>query len=374
METAHDIHIGDARALDAVPSDSVELVVTSPPYPMIEMWDEIFATLSPRVETALNNEDGAAAFDAMHAVLDEVWDEIERVLVPGGIACINIGDATRTITGNFRVYQNHARIMDAFTDRGFSPLPEILWRKPTNSAAKFMGSGMTPPNAYVTLEHEYILCFRNGDTRRGFEPGAENRYESAYFQEERNKWFSDLWEDVRGKCQPLNRDELRDRSAAYPVEIPYRLINMYSVYGDTVLDPFWGTGTTTLAAMLAARDSIGCELHDEFLTVFEDRVSNVPEIADAIITQRLSDHREYIEDQIDDGQTFAYEADIYEVPVASQDERQIQLYTAEQIEQGDDDKNTAANSSTYTVRHTAVTDSEAVNTPSKLKKTTLSDF
>ena len=80
--------------------------------------------------------DGAAAFEAMHSVLDEVWEAVERALVPGGIACINVGDATRTVDGRFRVYPNHARITDAFERLGFDPLPDVLRRKPTNSTAK----------------------------------------------------------------------------------------------------------------------------------------------------------------------------------------------------------------------------------------------
>ncbi len=114
----------------------------------------------------------------MHSALDDVWAEISRVLVPGGIACINVGDATRTVGDSFRVYPNHARVTDAFVELGFEPLPDVLWRKPTNSAAKFMGSGMIPPNAYVTLEHEYVLVFRKG-TAAASNPAQTRRYESA---------------------------------------------------------------------------------------------------------------------------------------------------------------------------------------------------
>src|SRR5699024_7278387 len=166
METSHRVVVGDSRRLDELDDESVELVVTSPPYPMIEMWDESFADLDPIIEERLDAGDGQAAFELMHEELDTVWSEIGRVLVDGGIACINLGDATRKVDGSFRVYQNHPRIIDAFEQLGFEPLPEILWRKPVNSAAKFMGSGMLPPNAYVTLEHEYILIFRNGKSQR----------------------------------------------------------------------------------------------------------------------------------------------------------------------------------------------------------------
>jgi DNA modification methylase len=269
----------------------------------------------------------------MHEQLDRVWDELRRVLVEGGIACVNVGDATRTIDGNFRVYPNHSRITDAFQRRGFEPLPEVLWRKPANSGAKFMGSGMLPPNAYVTLEHEYVLVFRNGQTQRSFEPRAERRYSAAYFWEERNTWFSDVWTDVRGELQSLDRDELRERSAAYPFEIPYRLINMYSVYGDTVLDPFWGTGTTSLAALAAGRHSIGYEIEQEFVSVFDDRVETVPALSGRVAEKRLRAHREFVDDKRESGGEFGYRAENYDFPVTTKQERSIRLYSVASVEE-----------------------------------------
>jgi DNA modification methylase len=338
METTHRVFAGDSRDLSHVADESVELVVTSPPYPMIEMWDDLFTGLDPAIGDALDDGDGRAAFDGMHDQLGAVWDELERVLVDGGIACINVGDATRSVDGSFRVYPNHARVLAAFEERGFDPLPDVLWRKPANSAAKFMGSGMIPPNAYVTLEHEYILVFRKGDQRRAFEPGADRRYEAAFFWEERNRWFSDVWTEVTGELQSLEEadDELRERSAAYPLEIPYRLICMYSAYGDTVLDPFWGTGTTTLAAMCAGRNSIGFELEDAFLEVFDDRIDDVPALSRSVGRTRLERHRAFVERRREDGHAFEYEADHYETPVMTDMERGIRLREARAIEDRDD--------------------------------------
>ena len=318
--------------MEQVDDDSVELVVTSPPYPMIEMWDDLFATMDEGVDDELADGNGRAAFESMHDVLDEVWNEVNRVLVDGGIACVNVGDATRTVDGSFRVYQNHSRIIDAFERMGFEPLPEVLWRKPVNSAAKFMGSGMLPPNAYVTLEHEYILVFRNGRTQRRFEPGSDRRYQSAYFWEERNRWFSDVWTDVRGEHQLLENDELRDRSAAYPFEIPSRLINMYSIYGDTVLDPFWGTGTTSLAAMAAGRNSVGYELEEEFVQEFRNRVSDARTISRAVIERRLADHRAFVADKLDAGDDFKYEAENYDFPVTTRQEQSLQFYAVDGVQ------------------------------------------
>jgi DNA modification methylase len=317
--TTHRVVAGDARDLD-VPADSVDLAVTSPPYPMIELWDDTFRALDGAVGDALNAGDGPGAFAAMHAVLDSVWDELVRVLAPGGVACVNVGDATRTIDA-FRRYPNAARVTQALTDRGLAALPDVLWRKPTNSAAKFMGSGMVPPNAYVTLEHEYVLVFRNGDRRR---PASQRRRESAYFWEERNRWFSDLWE-LRGERQAM--EGARERTAAYPFEIPYRLVNMYSVQGDTVLDPFLGTGTTTLAAMASARDSVGYERDTQLVEEF-DAAAAEPLAAERN-AERLAGHRETVAERDDLG----YESAVYGFPVMTSQEVDIRLPSLDAVEE-----------------------------------------
>ena len=114
INTTHNIIIGTAQNMEQLQDDSIELVVTSPPYPMIEMWDEIMAKQNSEIKTALDKNDGAKAFELMHLELDKVWAEVHRVLIPGGFACINIGDSTRTINGKFALYSNHARIISAF--------------------------------------------------------------------------------------------------------------------------------------------------------------------------------------------------------------------------------------------------------------------
>ena len=294
-KTSHRVFFASATRMAAVPAQSAHLVVTSPPYPMIAMWDEIFARQAPGVGTALARQDGWQAFEEMHRVLDPVWDEVVRILVPGGLACINIGDATRSLGGIFRLYPNHARILDALQRRGLSVLPAILWRKQTNAPNKFMGSGMLPAGAYVTLEHEYILILRKGPPRR-FTSAAEKqvRRESAFFWEERNSWFSDVWLDLKGVRQKLSNGESRLRSGAFPLELAYRLVSMYSAQGDTVVDPFAGTGTTLLAAMAAARHSIGYELNPEFAALIGVQAAEIPETANALIAQRLAAHEAFV--------------------------------------------------------------------------------
>ena len=126
METEHRVYIGNSNNLSQICDDGVELIVTSPPYPMIEMWDDLFSELNPEIADSLGASEGQAAFAQMHEELEKVWEEVSRVLVDGGIACINIGDATRTVDGSFRVFQNHSRTITAFEGLGFEPLPELL--------------------------------------------------------------------------------------------------------------------------------------------------------------------------------------------------------------------------------------------------------
>jgi DNA modification methylase len=330
VETTHRIVGGDASNLD-LGADTVELVVTSPPYPMVELWDELFADRRPEIAEHLSAGAGVAAFEAMHDDLDRVWAEVARVLAPGGIACVNVGDATRRIGDQFRVFRNAARIASAFERLGLTPLPRIVWRKPANSAAKFMGSGMLPPNAYVTQEHEFVLLFRNGEPR-SFPSGSDRRYESAFFWEERNRWFTDLWTDVGGDDQDIEAGP-RDRSAAFPLALPFRLIQMFSVYGDTVLDPFWGTGTTTLAAMAAARNSVGYELSTSLIDAFGERVAKAPTTAKRLASERLRAHREFVRERRQQGEKFDYEAHNYEFPVMTQQERHIQLWRIDAVEE-----------------------------------------
>lgn len=294
----HEIIIGNAQKMVGIKDKSIGLVVTSPPYPMIEMWDEIMSSQNSKIGKALQDNNGQCAFELIHLELDKVWAEVERVLIPGGFACINIGDATRTINKEFALYPNHSRIISAFIKLGFSNLPNILWRKQTNAPNKFMGSGMLPTGAYVTLEHEWILIFRKG-TKREFKSDEQKqrRKESSFFWEERNVWFSDLW-DLKGVKQKVSNSSTRERSAAFPFEIPYRLINMYSLKGDIVLDPFVGTGTTSIAAIATERNSIGIEIDESFLDVITQNINAASiEYLNKIIDFRIEQHSKFINER-----------------------------------------------------------------------------
>jgi DNA modification methylase len=324
MKTNHKVIYSDSKNMETIASESVDLMITSPPYPMIAMWDEMFAQQSASVQKALEKEDGTNAFELMHQLMDPIWKEVYRVLKFGGFACINIGDATRTINGNFVLYPNHMRILKSAFELGFSVLPCILWRKQTNAPNKFMGSGMLPAGAYVTLEHEYILILRKGPKREfKKEEDKKIRRESAIFWEERNSWFSDVWFDVKGTPQALKDKDARLRSAAYPFEIAYRLINMYSAKDDTVLDPFLGTGTTTAAAIVSGRNSIGYEIDPAMENVIDRIKDAIVDSSKELIRGRLAKHMEFVVDRLKTKGKFKYENLYYGFPVMTAQEKEL---------------------------------------------------
>ncbi|MGD9331758.1 MAG: site-specific DNA-methyltransferase [Desulfobacterales bacterium] len=326
LKTRHKIYFCDARRMQVLPSASVDLIVTSPPYPMIRMWDSHFSHQDPRIADALAKGRSGDAHEWMHGLLDPVWDECLRVLKPGGFACINIGDATRSLDGQFALYPNHARVLQHITKNGFTVLPDILWRKQTNAPNKFMGSGVLPAGAYVTLEHEYILIARKG-SKRAFRTAGEkqNRRASAMFWEERNRFFSDIWTDVKGTSQVLATSETRKRSAAFPFEVAYRLVSMYSVRGDVVLDPFWGTGTTSVAAMATARNSIGLEIDAAMERHLEACTHSLLDRLNHYIENRLTRHVEFVAERIAAGGAFKHRNTPYGFPVVTGQERELIL-------------------------------------------------
>jgi DNA modification methylase len=231
---------------------------------MIEMWDALFRRMNPKIGTLIDeissaetDKSGAVSsvYETMHEELGIVWKECYRVLCEGGIACINIGDATRSINGRFRLFPNHSRIIEYCERIGFVTLPFIVWKKPTNKPNAFLGSGFLPTNGYVTLDLEYILILRKGGTRK-FAPKDARRYASSFTKAQRDVWFSQIW-SVHGTGQSIVKSQRR--SAAFPEEIPHRLIRMFSIIGDTVLDPFLGTGTTMKVAGDLSRNSMGYE-------------------------------------------------------------------------------------------------------------------
>ena len=339
--------------------ESIDLVVTSPPYPMIEMWDESFTTNDPRIAGLLEVADGAGAFARMHEQLDAVWRECLRVLRPGAFVCINIGDATRTLGGSFRLYSNHARVVTGLESLGMRSLPLVLWRKQTNAPNKFMGSGMLPAGAYVTLEHEYILIFRKGDKRLFDGDGAARRRASAIFWEERNQWFSDVW-DFKGARQPLPANEARSRSAAFPLELAHRLVNMYSLQGDCVLDPFLGTGTTAAACALNGRNSVGFEQSSELAPIIRETLAAMNRTANRLVAERLAAHRRFLREYEERrGEPPRHTNTACGFPVVTGQERELQLLgltdlREDKIEDDEDEDAPRCDTLRFTAAHTPV--------------------
>jgi DNA modification methylase len=189
------------------------------------------------------------------------------------LACINIGDATRTVNGKFRLFPNHSRIIENCEKIGFTTLPYILWKKPTTKPrykgkASFLGSGFLPPNAYITLDCEFILLFRKGKLGR-FPPKDPMRQQSTFTKKQRDKWFTQVW-NIIGARQTESKVERR--LAAFPEEIVGRLIRMFSLKGETVLDPFLGSGTTVKMAVQYERNSVGYEIDKTLIPVITQKI------------------------------------------------------------------------------------------------------
>lgn len=311
--------------MSEIDDNSVDLVITSPPYPMIEMWDEIFAIQKPSIAKELKNGNGDSAFIHMHEILNSIWNECDRVLRDNGFICINIGDATRKIGADFQLFSNHTKVIDFFLRKGYCVLPDIHWRKQSNSPNKFMGSGMYPAGAYVTYEHEYILIFRKGGKRVFKGAEKELRQKSAFFWEERNVWFSDLWE-IKGTSQEINNSKsTRTRNASFPFEIPYRLVNMYSVKGDTVLDPFVGLGTTNIACMLSNRNSIGIDIDPEIVNLALNNMNINIELANYFIHSRIQKHMSFIGSLSNEKREKCYHNKSHGFPVKTRQESALEV-------------------------------------------------
>ncbi|MCL5437143.1 MAG: site-specific DNA-methyltransferase [Candidatus Thermoplasmatota archaeon] len=324
LTTVHRLMESDALvAVDGLEECSVHITVTSPPYPMIRMWDSIFSEQDDRVARAFEAQDGEKAFEAIHSRFDQLWSLLHSKTSDGGILCINIGDATRSIGGRFRYFSNHARIISGCVRAGFDMLPEIVWRKQSNRPNKFLGSGMLPPTAYPSQEHEFILIFRKGGPRRFENTDARaRRRRSAFFWEERNRWFSDLWDDIHGVRQNSGSLRERNRTAAYPAELPYRLINMFSIIGDTVLDPFSGTGSTSVAAAASCRNSISVESSESLVSMSSARMLDCIDECVSLVSGRIASHIKFISSRDRRGK---HRSQRYGFGVVSSQERDIAI-------------------------------------------------
>jgi len=214
---------------------------------MIAKWDELELFVKGREEFIIDKID----FGAQHSRLLRIWEECKRVLVEGGIACINIGDATRSINKEFCCYPNYAKITMTMFEMGFTPLVPIIWKKISNRPNAFLGSGMLPSNGYIAQDCEYIGIYRKGGKRK-FKPHDLARYASEFTKEQRDVWFQQVW-SIGGAMGAKG-------TSAFPKEVPYRLVQMFSCLEEVVLDPFSGTGTTSRVCEELERKFIGYEI------------------------------------------------------------------------------------------------------------------
>lgn len=251
--TKHVLRLGDARLMDWLADESLHLAVTSPPYWTLKKYNDHPDQLGDLSD-----------YEAFLAELDRVWTHVFRALVPGGRLVVVVGDvclSRRRNQGRHQVIPLHADISTHARRIGFDYLTPIYWQKIANASyevengSSFLGKPFEP-NAIIKNDTEYILLLRKPGGYR--KPTEEQRRLSKLTKEEHGRWFRSMWTDVPGAST-------REHPAPYPVELAYRLIRMFSFVDDTVLDPFLGTGTTTVAAMKAWRHSLGVEIDPAYL-------------------------------------------------------------------------------------------------------------
>ena len=268
LRTKHEFYLGDARAMDELSATKrpVDLVLTSPPY-----W-----TLKDYAGDAGEAQLGSVEdYTEFQSELSKVWKRSFDLLTPGGRLCVVVGDVClpRRLDGRHRVVPLHADISVACRTIGFDYLTPILWYKIANAVTEVAGNGAGflgkpyEPNAIVKNDVEYILLFRKPGAYRS--PTSEQRALSMIDKEDHARWFRPIWSDIPGASSR------RGHPAPFPVELAYRLIRMFSFVGDTVLDPFIGSGATTAAAMRAHRSSIGYEIEPTYYAQLKEKFSQV---------------------------------------------------------------------------------------------------
>ncbi len=248
------IIIGDSRKMDEVKNEAVDLVVTSPPYWHIKDY----------------GVEGQIGYgQSLHEYLKNlyvVWKECFRVLKPGTRLCINIGDQflRSIIYGRYKIAPLHSEFITQCENIGFDYMGSIIWQKKTTmnttGGAAVMGSYPYPPNGLVEIDYEFILIFKKPGKK---EFSKEAKEKSRLTKEEWKEFFSGHWN--------FNGERQADHEAMFPEELPKRLIKMFTFVGDTVLDPFLGSGTTVKVALNQNRNSIGYEINEEFLSIIKEK-------------------------------------------------------------------------------------------------------
>lgn len=256
MKTHHKIICGDSRIMNELQDNSIHLIITSPPYWQLKDYGSANQIgFNDSYENYINN-------------LNLVWNECYRVLYPGCRLCVNIGDqfARSVYYGRYKVIPIREEIIKFCETIGFDYMGAIIWQKVTTSnttgGGVQMGSYPYPRNGILKLDYEFILIFKKlGDSPK---PTKEQKELSKLTPDEWNSFFVGHW-NFAGARQ-------NGHLAMFPEELPRRLIKMFSFVGETVLDPFLGSGTTTLAAKNLYRNSVGYEINPEFIPIIKTKL------------------------------------------------------------------------------------------------------
>jgi len=256
MKTWHKIIIGDSRRMGEIPDESVHLIITSPPYWQLKDYGNGKQIgFNDSYEDYINN-------------LNLVCNECHRVLHKGCRLCINIGDqfARSVYYGRYKVIPIRTEIIKFCESAGFDYMGAIIWQKVTTchttGGATVMGSYPYPRNGILKLDYEFILIFKKYGNP--LKVNKEIKEKSKLTEDEWNQYFTGHW-NFPGERQDKHL-------AMFPEELPKRLIKMFSFFGDTVLDPFLGSGTTSLAAKNLNRNSIGYEINEDFLPIIKEKL------------------------------------------------------------------------------------------------------
>jgi DNA modification methylase len=261
IPTTHSLFLSDCRTGPEIPPASVHLVLTSPPYWTLKEY---------------RDSDGQMGhiddYDLFLEQLDEVWQRCFEALIPGGRLICVVGDVclSRRKNGRHTVVPLHASIQERCRRLGFDNLAPIIWHKIANAAYEVEGSGgflgkPYEPNGVIKNDIEFILMQRKAGGYRT--PTEAERILSVISSDNHKKWFQQIWQGLTGAST-------KNHPAPYPLELAERLIRMFSFVGDTVLDPFMGTGTTSVAASGWGRNSIGIEVDSEYFKLASKRLSS----------------------------------------------------------------------------------------------------